>query len=178
MAKKRFKLTKQRRQHLTTRLRRVGLPLLWLAIGVSLGLVGRTAFTKPVMSANLVWAADSTVQLPNDLKQFLDHQNTCQAYRGPDSPTGVALWGVYQVADKRLAKVAYGCSIDLKLYIMAIKQNQTWSFIPPTDYFASVDAISGNSYLPKCEVLTKYHITKTMEAFCVEADGHGRANEL
>lgn len=178
MPKKKPRFNKKQRQQLTKYLVRFGIPVFGLVVGLGIGVVWVNIITSRRVPQNLVWAADNTVKVPKDLQKFLLKQNDCRSYKGAGSPTGVGVWGVYQVAQDKFAKISYGCSINLNLYIMAVKQSGHWALIQPTEYFANVDTLSGNGYLPKCEVLAKYKITKNVESFCVQADGVGRANDL
>lgn len=178
MAKNRkFKLSKKQRVQAYS----VGIPL----IAGCLGLIGGIILTRLLMTprslpTNLVWAADKTVNVPQDLRTFLESKQNCNDYRGKGAPAGVGLWGVYQTTGGRFAKIAYGCSWSLDTYIMAIKQKDTWQLLPPSEYFAPFkDAIAADKgALPFCAVLEKYKIPKNIESFCVTSEGNAKPNQL
>ncbi len=176
MAKKKYKITKRHKQ----KLRQIGLPLSALLLGLLIGILVPKVLSKNNTPGNLVWAADNTVKVPGDLTAFLESQNSCQHYRGSDSPTGIGLWGVYQVSQKKFAKIAYGCSWGLDPYIMAVKQNNSWQLLQPADYFApfkeSPDGRRGA--LPLCTVVQKYKIPKDIESFCIQVDGSAKSSDL
>ena len=168
MAKKRkakkFKLNKLLKDKRFTK----ALPLTTLAGGVLVGLF--IAWVQPPSQhpRTLVWAADERVNIPSDLYTFLAKQRDCKAYRGNNSPNGVALWSVYQIEQGRLAKIAYGCSTDLSYYVVAVKVDSRWTLIKPTEYL--------ENNLPKCAMLTEHNLPKSFESFCREADGSVREN--
>lgn len=176
MAKrKKLKLTKKQRQQVKA----IGFPLLAGLCGLLLGIVVTASFNKRTPSS-LVWPADHTVKIPNDLRHFLKNQNNCENYRGPNTPTGIALWSVYQTSKDTFAKIAYGCSWDLNMYIVAVKQDGKWQLIEPKEYFApfkdGIDPKTGS--LPFCAMVEKYQIPQNIESFCVNADGSAQANIL
>lgn len=150
-----------------------------VVVGVGVGLLIAVLQPPEQHPRNLVWAADKTVKIPSDLMEFLRTRDDCRGYRGTNSPTGVGLWAVYQVSHERFAKIAYGCSLNLDLYIVAVKEKNRWVLIPPTDYFAGGDADKlDTSFLPKCTWVDKYQLDKSFESFCIEADGSARTNEI
>ncbi|HUP26653.1 MAG TPA: hypothetical protein VM124_03355 [Candidatus Limnocylindrales bacterium] len=177
MTKKFIKISRKQRQKFT----RIGVPLLLMLSG---SLVGMVATLIVIQSAkpieNIVWAADNTVKIPKSLRMFLEKQHGCEHYKGTDSERGVGLWGVYQVSHDKFAKIAYGCSWSLSPYIMAVKQDDTWQLLQPTDYFApfqgGIDHRQGA--LPFCRVVEKYKITKDIESFCINDDNVAIANDL
>lgn len=174
--KQKSKLRKARQQKLFGILSLLILGL----IGVTAGLVAGKLSERQAAPTNLVWAADETIKLPDDLKQFLETQDSCNEYRGNGTPAGVGLWGVYQVAQDRFAKIAYGCSWNLSSYIMAVKQDKQWQLLQPPEYFAPFkDGIDpNNGALPNCAVIEKYQIPATIESFCINADGMAQANAI
>ena len=157
-----------------------GLPIGLVLFGLIAGYLGTGWVASISQPKNLVWAAEAQVKVPGDLKSYLQKRNDCKDYRGVGTPTGVGLWGVYQVEKGQFAKIAYGCSWTLTSYIMAAKQNNKWFLIPPTEYFAASDpsAARGSSNLPKCTELTKYKINKTIEPFCIDAANQPQPNSL
>ncbi len=169
-----LKLSKKQRKQLI----HYGKPVLAGFLGLLIGIGATNLLASRRAPSNLVWAADSTVKVPKDLRAFLVAKNDCKAYRGAGSPTGVGLWGVYQVSKNQYAKIAYGCSWNLSSYVMAVKQKGSWQLIKPTEYFApfknGVDPSKGA--LPFCAVLEKYKIPKDIEPFCVKADGAAQSN--
>lgn len=175
--KNRLKLKLSKKQH--RRLIHYGKPVLAGLLGLLIGVAATKLSDSRRAPSNLVWAADNTVKIPKDLRAFLMAKNDCKAYRGTDSPTGVGLWGVYQVSKSQYAKIAYGCSWNLSSYVMAVKQKGSWQLIKPTEYFApfknGVDPSKGA--LPFCNVLEQYKIPKDIEPFCVKADGSAQSNE-
>lgn len=179
MAKKsRFKLKLSKKQR--KQLQRAVKPLLVGFVGLLIGISGLGLWHWLRPPSNLVWAADKTIKIPRDLRTYLQHtDNDCEAYRGKDSPTGVGLWGVYQVSKGQYAKIAYGCSWSLSSYIMAVKKDGSWQLIPPTEYFApfknGVDPTKGA--LPFCVVVEKYSIPKDIEPFCILADGTAKSSQ-
>lgn len=181
MAKKKsiFKKIKLKKLKRDRRFMRISLGLLVL-LGVAIGLF--ISFVEPYNQhpKSLVWAADKEVKIPNDLISFLQSKgNDCKEYRGTSTPNGVAIWGVYQVSKNKFAKIAYGCSTHLSLYIMAIKDKGKWALITPTEYFgATVATGSVPSFLPTCEIVQKYKIDKNIEPFCIKPDGAGQENKI
>ncbi len=173
--KKKLKLSKNQRKQLFA----VGIPVLVGLFGLLIGITGTRLLSGRRAPKNLVWAADKTIKIPKDLRTLLLSQDQCKGYNGTDTPTGVGLWGVYQVSKASYAKIAYGCSWNLSSYIMAIKQNGQWQLIKPKDYFSpfqdGVDPTKGA--LPYCAVVDKYKIPKDIEPFCIQADGSAKANE-
>lgn len=129
--------------------------------------------------SNIVWAADNTVKVPRDLRDHLSKQNDCKSYRGTGSPTGVGLWGVYQVHNAKFAKIAYGCSTNLQNYIFGVKTDNKWKLIQPTEYFSPFEGTtdSRGGAIPFCTMIEKYKIPKAIEPFCVQADGSAKINE-
>ncbi len=173
--KKKFRPTKAQKRQLQqlSILIATGFGSLLLGIGGTKLLSNRTA------PRNLVWAADNTVQVPKDLKQFLLTQDTCKNYRGKNTPTGIGLWGVYQTSKKSYAKIAYGCSWNLTNYIMAVKSGGKWQLLEPAKYFAPfASTSSGSGVLPYCRALEQYKIPKDIESFCIKPDGSAEANSL
>ena len=172
--KKKLKLSNKQRKKLNS----IAIPVLAGLVGLTLG-IGITKLPVSLRSpANIVWAADKTVKIPRDLRRFLAAKNDCQAYRGTNTPTGVGLWGVYQVSRNQYAKIAYGCSWNLSSYIMAVKYGGSWQLIQPTEYFApfkdGVDPTKGA--LPYCALVEKYKIPHDIEPFCVKSDGSAQGN--
>lgn len=177
MAKKRkVKLTKKQQKQLKTLLIPFGIGLVSLLIGIA----GTSLFYNRKVPDNLVWAADSSVKLPKDLRKFLEKQNDCREYRGSGTPTGVGLWGVYQVSQGKYAKIAYGCSWSLSSYIMAVKQKGGWELLRPTQYFAPFkDGVNpAQGALPYCAMLEKYKIPNDIESFCIKGDGSAQSNQI
>ncbi len=176
MAYKKKKLSKQNRQ----KLKAIAMVVCAVVLGVLIGVGGTRLMSHQKPAMNLIWPADNTVKVPPDLFKFLETQNSCEHYRGNDSPTGIGLWGVYQISQNKFAKIAYGCSWSLTPYIMAIKQSNHWQLIQPADYFApfkgSIDSRGGA--LPFCSVVQKYKVPKDIESFCVQIDGTAIANQL
>lgn len=173
--KKKLRISTSRRRQL----RRFKKPLLIALVGFVLGVGAVKLWQNLESPSNLVWAADSSVHIPGDLKRFLlDYDNDCEAYRGSDSPDGIGLWGVYQVSKGQYAKIAYGCSWALSNYIMAVKHDGSWRLIQPAEYFApfknGVDPTQGA--LPFCSVVGQYKIPGEIEPFCILPDGSAHAN--
>ncbi len=162
-------------------LKKASKPLVIAVVGVLIGIAGTRLVQSLSQPANIVWAADDTVQVPRDLRKFLlDYDNECEAYKGKDSPDGVGLWGVYQVSKDQYAKIAYGCSWALSNYIMAVKASGEWQLIQPAVYFApfkdGIDPTKGA--LPYCSVVQEYKIPGEIESFCIMPDGTAKPNEL
>jgi hypothetical protein len=179
MAKKKklkfgVKLNKARRK----RLKAVALPVIVGLLCLNIGIIGTRFLESRKVPGNIVWAADDTVVVPRDLRKFLGSQDDCKNYRGTDSPTGVGLWGVYQVSRGKFAKIAYGCSWSLSSYIMAVKEDSGWTLLQPTEYFAPFQGSSATGALPLCDMVEKYKINSSIEPFCIAADGTARANQL
>lgn len=174
--KRKFRLSRSVRK----KLKKLYLPVIYVSVGLIGGLLIARIVSIIPKPANLVWAADNTVIIPADLQKTLINKNDCASYRGNGSPNGVGLWGVYQVSKLRYAKIAYGCSLNLNLYIMAVKQQDTWQLLNPTEYFApfkdGVDPTKGA--LPYCSVVQKYKIPAEIESFCINPDGTARSNDL
>lgn len=163
------------------RLKKLYKPALIGVIGFLIGVTGTRLVQTLRQPANIVWAADSTVKVPKDLERFLlNYDNECEAYRGPDTPQGIGLWGVYQTSKGQYAKIAYGCSWALSNYIMAVKHDGSWQLIQPSEYFApfkdGLDPSKGA--LPYCSVVEQYKIPKDIESFCVLPDGTAKSNEI
>lgn len=156
------------------------LPAGLVLVGLLVGFLGSSWISSKNQPSNIVWAANNTVALPGGLKPFLLKQTDCKNYIGSTTVKGVGLWAVYQVEKSQFAKIAYGCSVTLRSYIMAIKQNGKWALIPPTEYFAGSDQGSGtgSNNLPKCTELTKYKINKNIEPFCIDGANQPQANSL
>ncbi len=154
-------------------------PLTAVLFGLIVGVFANKLLSKQKTPTNLVWAADNTIQIPKDLRKFLESKSACGNYRGADTPTGVGLWGVYQVSQSRFAKIAYGCSWSLDNYVMAIKLAGSWQLLEPKDYFApfnnGVDPVKGA--LPFCSAIEKYNIPKDIEPFCINPSGSASSNE-
>lgn len=168
------KLTKKQK----VRLRRVGLPVAVGLICLNIGIVGARYLEGHTQPANLVWAADATVQVPGSLKSLLYEQDGCNEYRGADSPKGVGLWGVYQVSKARFAKIAYGCSWGLSNYVMAVNHEGDWKLLPPAEYFAPFQDSRALGAVPFCRHIDQYRIDKSIEPFCIETDGSARPNTI
>lgn len=175
MAKKKRKLTKKQRQ----KLRSLALPLITLMLGLLVGIQMTKIIGTSKTPSNLVWAADNTVKVPVSLTDYLLTKDDCKHYKGSGSPKGLGLWAVYQVSGDTFAKIAYGCSWNLSSYIMAVKLGKSWTLLPPTEYFAPFN--EGNDprtgALPQCSILEKYKIPKSIESFCINADGSAKNNQ-
>jgi len=150
---------------------RAGAILLVLIIGIGLGMLGMVIRPTNQHPQNLVWASDSRTKIPPDLISYLQDRKDCQASSNKAS-AGVGLWGVYQVSKGRFAKVAYGCSTNMTLYIMAVKTAKQWQLLQPSTYF------SVTGFLPKCAQIDQYQIDKSIEPYCIKDDGSARANEV
>ncbi len=180
MAKHRFKrklkLSKRQQKQFKKFLIPIGIGL----IGFLIGFVASNVISGSKKPMNLVWVADSEVQLPKDLRKFLEGQQDCREYRGTGTPTGVGLWGVYQIHKGQFAKIAYGCSWSLSSYIMAVRQKTGWELLKPTEYFAPFkDGINpSQGALPYCAMLEKHKIPSQIESFCITADGSAQNNPL
>lgn len=144
-----------------------------LTVGILLGLI-TPVLLRPAIPSNLVWAADGSVSVPRDLRTYLSNQNDCKEYRGNGSPNGIGLWAVYQVEASKFAKIAYGCSSSLSSYIMAVKTEQGWQLLPPSEYFADAPGDNSKLFLPKCQFISDYKISKNIEPFCIESDGSAK----
>ncbi len=155
-----------------------GLPLAAAILFLNVGILGTRYFESQKQPANVVWAADKTVNVPSDLRKFLQAKDDCKDYLGTNTQKGVGLWGVYQVSHSKFAKISYGCSLNLSSYIMAIKQDGKWTLIPPTEYFSPFANTQATGALPLCSQLEKYKIDKTIESFCIDAAGAAKANEI
>ena len=116
-----------------------------------------------------VWAVDTSVKMPVGLKAYLESHDTndCKSYKGTGTPTGVSLFALEKSVDDKYAKMAYGCSDDLRFNttIVAVKQNDKWVLVQPTQYY------SGNGDLPLCSAISKYSISKDAEPQCVDTKG-------
>ncbi|MES2971344.1 MAG: hypothetical protein V4702_03425 [Patescibacteria group bacterium] len=174
--KKKLKLSKKQQKQFRKLLITFGIGL----AGFMTGILTTVVLNRPEPPRNLVWAADIEVSVPKDLRKFLENQSDCQQYRGTDSPTGVGLWGVYQTSKGRFAKIAYGCSWSLSSYIMAIKQDDQWQLLQPTEYFAPFkDGVSpAQGALPYCSIIEKYKIPKDIESFCISNDNKAQSNDF
>ncbi len=170
MAKRR-RLSKNQLHVLKTYL----LPVILVLIGLLIGVCLQSYRQHRQSPKNLVWAIDSSVQVPDDLRKFLLTQDNCKNYRGQDAPSGVGLWGVIQVTD-RFAKISYGCSWTLTNYILAYKQNSAWHLISAEEYFGAAH-VSGIA-IPACKVLTTYKIPQAIEPFCINTKGKAETNKL
>lgn len=177
MAKKKLKLRpkKQTIKKLRRDKRVIGavlgsLFLLGVGIGLITGILLVTSRPYDQHPNNVVIAADSNIQIPEDLVSFLNRQNKCVGYRGPNSPKGVGMWVVYQLSRGKFAKISYGCSANLNTYIMAVRLDNKWQLIKPTDYFGNT------GFLPKCLQLEKYQIDASIEPYCVKDDAMARPN--
>lgn len=150
--------------------------LLVLAIGILVGMATATLYMdkKPYNThpKNVVIAADHTISVPENLVKFLQRQDDCKNYRGNNSSVGVGIYSVYQVSHSKFAKLSYGCSTSLSSYVMAVKNNNQWHFIPVADYFTV------NGFLPKCIEVEKYQIDKSIEPFCIKENGMARDNGI
>jgi hypothetical protein len=175
MAKKRnLKLTKKQKKRFQSLVR----PIVIGFGGFIFGIVLMILLQSDSAPQNIVWAADDSVKVPGDLRAYLESRDDCKEYKGTGTPTGVGLWGVYQVADNRFAKIAYGCSWGLSSYIMAVKQKTGWELLKPTEYFAPFkDGINpAQGALPYCAMLEKHKIPSHIESFCITADGTAQSN--
>lgn len=178
MAKKKskFKVRLNKKQRL--QLKTIGIPLLIGLVCLNIGIVGTRFFESRQVPGNIVWAADESVTVPGDLKRFLETKNDCKNYRGTDTPTGVGLWGVYQVSQGKFAKIAYGCSWSLSSYVMAVKEQKGWKLLMPTQYFAPFQGSTSTGAIPLCVVIDQYKIDKSIEPFCITTEGTARANTI
>lgn len=177
MAKKRkFKLSKRQRKEF----RKLVPYFLVGLLGIIIGIAVVSAPFGNKNPENLVWAADHTVKIPKDLRNYLQSKDDCKEYRGTGSPTGVGLWGVYQVSRNQYAKISYGCSNSLSNYIMAVKMDGKWRLLQPTEYFAPFNDAADKRVgaIPHCAVVEKYKIPSEIESFCIKPDGSAQANEL
>ncbi len=169
------KLSKKNRKRLAS----TAIPLLAGLFGLIVGIIFISFLSNRQSPSNLIWAADDTVKVPNDLRKYLSDKKDCASYRGTDTPSGVGLWGVYQVSKKQYAKIAYGCSWNLSSYILAVKQNGKWELLKPVEYFApfkdGVDPTQGA--LPHCSIVDKYNIPGELEPFCINTDGSAVDNQ-
>lgn len=174
--RKKKKISRKQRQKFLN----IAIPASVILISFLLGSGVTLLMQRRAIPDNIVWAADSTVKLPPDLKKFLEKQNKCEQYRGNSSPKGVGLWGVYQMSGRNYAKISYGCSWGLTTYIMAVKQNSEWRLIEPTVYFAPFkDGVNAsNGALPYCAQLELYKIPKDIESFCISHDGTAKSNDI
>ncbi len=174
--KKRFKLKLSKKDR--KKLASIAIPLSAGLFGLMIGVVSTKYLINRQNPTNLIWSADNSVKIPRDLSKFLATKKDCKAFRGPNSPDGIGLWGVYQVSKDQFAKIAYGCSWNLSSYIMAVEQNGKWELIKPTDYFApfknGVDQSQGA--LPNCSIVEKYNIPSDIEPFCINSDGSVLSN--
>lgn len=142
-------------------------PAILLVVGVAAGFLLAKVQPPNLRPDNLVWAGNSEVKVPGDLAEFLTVQDQCL---GSDKD-GVGLWSVYQVSQDKFAKVAYGCGVGLTRYVMAVKPDRKWQLLNPNEYF-------GANLIPKCALIDQYKIDKSIEPFCLEADGSPRQNTL
>jgi len=149
-----------------------GFLVLLVLVGFGLGIMAVELQPYNQHPRNVVWAADKSVTIPADLVKFLEKRDDCKGYKGTDTPRGVGLWGVYQVSKARFAKISYGCSTDLTLYIMAVKNQGHWQLLQPTEYF------SATGFLPKCSQIDRYQIDKSIEPYCIKDDGNARDNAI
>jgi hypothetical protein len=176
MAKKktRFKLKLNKRQKAMAWT--IAVPTAAALIFLFVGIVGTRLIDGNTRPRNIVWAADKTVTVPSDLKSFLLKQDKCQNYRGKDTPTGVGLWGVFQMSQGKYAKIAYGCSWNLTNYIMVVKDKDGWKLLDPSAYFAPFASTTSTGVIPLCKVLDQYKIDKSIESFCIDASGTAKVN--
>ena len=119
----------------------------------------------------LVWAADKNVKVPDGLVSYLErkHDKDCRDYKGTGSVSGVALFSVYETHQNRLAKMSYGCGDNLTRYIVAYKENGSWSLTRPTHYFIDVKPVSEDDTplrLPECSFLSKHDFPSSFEPDC------------
>lgn len=172
--KKKLKFSKKQ----ITKIKVIALPIFTGLFGLMIGIFASNVLRDRHTPANLIWPTDNTVKVPKDLRAFLEELDDCNSYKDTDGPKGIGLWGVYQVSQGKFAKIAYGCSWSLTTYIMAIKQNDKWQLIQPTEYFApfkeAVDPALGA--LPNCPVVDQYKIPKEIESFCVTNEGTAQPN--
>src|SRR5258708_3634821 len=99
-------------------------------------------------SKNAVILSDSSVKPPSGLVDFLKTQDSCKTQKS------IGIWSIYQTADNKFAKLAYGCGVSLESYIMAVKQNSKWLLIPVSQYFLPAkDGGSVSGYGPSCDIL-------------------------
>lgn len=173
MAKKKRKLTKQ-----FNKLKIYWKPAVLIVLSVLVGWLLHASSNNQEHPKNLIWAIDETVNVPRDLKRVLQKQNVCQSYRGPNTPQGVALWGVQQISKDKFAKVVHGCSWALESYVMLVKQDSEWQILEGKNYFADGLGNSGRSSLPKCEVLETYGIDQTIEPFCIDKNNKAKINSI
>lgn len=176
MSRKKKKILKKQRQKLVN----LAVPMAIILSSLLTGVIATLVIINRNVYSNLVWAADSTVRVPRDLEKFLGGQDGCKEYRGTGTPTGIGLWGVYQVSQEKYAKIAYGCSWSLSSYIMAVKQDNFWQLVKPTEYFAPFkdSTNAGSGALPYCSQLEKYKIPKDIESFCIKEDGSAKSNDI
>lgn len=169
-----IKLSKKQRLQLKT----YGLPLLVGLLCLNVGIVGTRLFEARQNPRNIVWAADATVNVPSSLRNYLKDKDVCHNYRGVNTPTGVGLWGVFQVSQNKFAKIAYGCSWSLSTYVLAVHEKSGWKLLEPAEYFAPFNGSSSTGAIPHCSVLEQYKIDKIIEPFCISPDGSARPNEI
>jgi hypothetical protein len=127
---------------------------------------------KDRQPVNLIWTVDSSVYIPDDLRVFLNSQPACDNQLNPGIK-GVRLWGVMQVYVGSYAKIAYGCSSELKSYIVASKQSGQWQLHQPENYFSEM----GEGALPLCASVQRFNIPGEVEPFCINK-GKAQANTL
>lgn len=174
--KKQFKLSRSSRKKIA----KFGPYVACGLAGLILGAAAVSGWAASKNQSNLVWAADNTVKIPTGLQKYLQSQDDCKEYRGTGSPTGIGLWGVYQVSRERFAKISYGCSGSLTNYIMAVKISNQWQLLPPTEYFAPFNDATdrGVGAIPHCHMVEKYKIPSDIESFCIKSDGSAQPNNL
>lgn len=181
MAKKSKRLNTKKLKKLTRNKRLLKyVPFALLLGGVLAGLLIAWLQPPDVYPRNLVWAADKDVKIPDGLTEYLYDLEDCKGYRGTNTAPGVGLWGVYESSKNKFAKISYGCSTHLSIYIMAVKDKDNWKLLQPTEYFAARTSGSGpvSSYLPNCSMIDTYQIDKSIEPFCIEPGGSPRENSI
>ena len=143
-----------------------GLPLLLMVMAFIAGRTYQSYKSLHTQPQNIVWAIDTTVNIPDDLRAMLMQKNECQSYRGNSAPQGVGLWAVTHLEQGSYAKIAYGCSWSLSDHAVVVKQANHWTVIPPSEYFSDP-----NQGVPLCTAVVQYKIPVQLEGFCANDTG-------
>lgn len=171
---KKLKLSKKHKKQLQKYL----IPAIFGIGALLIGIFGTRIYINNSRPKNIVWAADKSIKIPLSLRKYLHSRDDCKDYKGKGTYSGVGLWGVFQVSGDKFAKVAYGCSWNLKNYVMIVREKNKWEILSPDEYFAPYKGSSSSGALPYCSQIVKFKINNEIEPFCIDENDNAKTNEI